>query len=86
MASGVELAVAGVAAGSAVMVLGAAGRARGAGRVAKLVFSQPHGFQEKPFELVISSQTPGAVVRYTTDGSVPTEGSGQVLNLSLIHI
>ena len=53
------------------------------GKVAKLVFSQPHGFQEKPFELVISSQTPGAVVRYTTDGSVPTEGSGQVLNGAL---
>ena len=53
------------------------------GKVAKLAFSQPHGFQEKPFELVISSQTPGAVVRYTTDGSVPTEGSGQVLNGAL---
>ena len=54
-----------------------------AGKVAKLAFSQPHGFHEEPFELVISSQTPEAVVRYTTDGSVPTEGSGQVLNGAL---
>ena len=53
------------------------------GRVAKLAFSQPHGFYEKPFELSITSQTSGAQIRYTTDGSVPTEGSGQVLNGTL---
>jgi hypothetical protein len=54
-----------------------------AGKVAKLVFSQPHGFYEEPFELSITSQTPGAQIRYTTDGSVPAEGSGQVLNGAL---
>ena len=53
------------------------------GRVAKLAFNQPHGFYEEPFELSITSQTPGAQIRYTTDGSVPTEGSGQVLNGTL---
>jgi len=54
-----------------------------AGKVAKLAFNQPHGFYEEPFELSITSQTPGAQIRYTTDGSVPTEGSGQVLNGAL---
>ena len=50
-----------------------------AGRVAKLTFSQPHGFYGEPFKLGITSETPGAVVRYTTDGSMPTADSGQVL-------
>ena len=54
-----------------------------AGKIAKLAFSQSHGFYDEPFELVISSQTPGAVVRYTTDGLVPTESSGQILNGAL---
>ncbi|MDP6795113.1 MAG: CotH kinase family protein [Verrucomicrobiota bacterium] len=54
-----------------------------AGRVAKLAFSESHGFYEQPFELMISSQTPGAVVRYTTDGSVPTAENGLVLDGSL---
>ena len=54
-----------------------------AGKVAKLAFNQPHGFYEEPFELSIISQTPGAQIRYTTDGSVPAEGSGQVLNGAL---
>ena len=54
-----------------------------AGKIAKLAFSQSHGFYDEPFELVISSQTPGAVVRYTTDGSVPTVDSGLVLDGSL---
>jgi len=54
-----------------------------AGRVAKLVFSRPHGFYDEPFELSITSTTPGAVVRYTTDGSVPTADSGQALDGAL---
>jgi len=46
----------------------------------KLTFSQPHGFCEAPFSLVIAA-TDGnalpedAVIRYTVDGSVPTLGS-----------
>ena len=51
-----------------------------AGKVAKLAFSHAHGFYDEPFDLSITSQTPGAAVRYTTDGSVPTADSGQVLN------
>ena len=54
-----------------------------AGKVVKLTFSQPHGFHGEPFELMITSQTPGAVVRYTTDGSVPTIDSGRVLDGAL---
>ena len=54
-----------------------------AGKVAKLAFSQAHGFYGEPFELSITSQTPGATVRYTTDGSVPTENSGELLNDAL---
>ncbi len=51
-----------------------------AGKVAKLAFSHSHGFYEEPFELNISSETPEAVIRYTTDGSVPTADNGQALN------
>lgn len=54
-----------------------------AGKLAKLAFSQAHGFYDEPFALRINSQTPGATVRYTTDGSVPTADSGHELNGAL---
>lgn len=34
-----------------------------------------HGFYDAPFHVAISNVTEGAVVRYTTDGSAPTESS-----------
>jgi hypothetical protein len=37
-------------------------------------FSEPRGFYEDPIAVAIST-TPGAVTRYATDGSTPTEGS-----------
>ncbi len=37
------------------------------------VLSQPHGFYEKSFLLTISTSVPGTSVRYTLDGSEPTE-------------
>ena len=49
------------------------------GTVAKLAFSQSHGFYDEPFDLTISTETPGQL-RYTTDGSVTTIDSGTVLS------
>ena len=34
------------------------------------------GFYDAPFQVAITNVTPGAVVRYTTDGSTPTETNG----------
>lgn len=39
-------------------------------------FSINRGFYEAPFELVISSDTPGAAIRYTLDGSKPSTTNG----------
>ena len=41
-------------------------------------FSVNRGFHDAPFELAITSATPGATIRYTTDGSWPGETSGIV--------
>lgn len=45
-------------------------------RVADTRFSVDRGFYSSPFNLVIASATPDAVIRYTTNGSVPTALSG----------
>jgi hypothetical protein len=39
------------------------------------LFSHPGGFYENEFDLVISTEDPGAKVYYTTDGSDPVPGS-----------
>ncbi len=41
-------------------------------------FSQTRGFFEAPFDLTLFSQTPGAVLRYTTNGTWPTATTGLV--------
>lgn len=41
-------------------------------------FSQTRGFFETPFDLTLSSQTEGAVLRYTTNGTWPTATTGLV--------
>ncbi|MEX0331998.1 MAG: chitobiase/beta-hexosaminidase C-terminal domain-containing protein [Puniceicoccaceae bacterium] len=46
------------------------------GVVADTVFSIDRGFYDLPFDLVITSATEGATIRYTTDGSLPTESNG----------
>jgi len=41
-------------------------------------FSHEHGLYNGPFALTLACDTPGAVIRYTTDGKPPTETSGLV--------
>ncbi len=49
-----------------------------AGLVADTTFSVDRGFYENPIEVEISTLTPGAVIRYTTDESEPTATHGEV--------
>ncbi|QDU89160.1 CotH protein [Pirellulimonas nuda] len=39
-------------------------------------FSVDRGFFDAPFDVAITSQTPGALIRYTTDGSLPSPTTG----------
>ncbi|MGE3310250.1 MAG: CotH kinase family protein [Limisphaerales bacterium] len=48
------------------------------GRVADTDFGVSRGFVEAPFDLTITSATPGAEIRYTLDGSLPTELHGSI--------
>ncbi|HEV8291386.1 MAG TPA: CotH kinase family protein, partial [Tepidisphaeraceae bacterium] len=47
------------------------------GVVAPVHFSTPRGYFAQPLNLALSSPTPGSFIRYTTDGSEPTEITGQ---------
>lgn len=44
----------------------------------ELSFSLEHGFFEKPFDLSLTTELPGALIRYTTDGSAPSATKGTV--------
>ena len=46
------------------------------GLVAPVRYSRERGFYQVPFALGLSTTTPGAAIRYTTDGSEPTETHG----------
>ncbi len=48
------------------------------GRVADTKFSVDRGFYSSSFEVRITTDTPGAVIRYTVDGSEPTETYGRL--------
>jgi len=48
------------------------------GLVADTKFSQDRGFYRAPFDVEITTKTPGAEIRYTVDGSKPTETTGTV--------
>ena len=43
----------------------------------RIEFSRKHGFYEQPFTLELSTIIPNRTIRYTTDGSLPTEINGQ---------
>ncbi len=47
-------------------------------------FSHEHGLYDSPFTLTLSCDTPGATIRYTTDGKPPTETSGQVYTAGIV--
>ncbi len=48
------------------------------GEVADTKFSQDRGFFDIPFSVTITTETTGAIIRFTTDGSTPTTTHGQV--------
>lgn len=50
------------------------------GFVADTKFSVDRGFYSAPFTVDITTNTAGAEIRYTTDGSVPTATSGTIYN------
>lgn len=47
-------------------------------------FSPERGLYEAPFLLTLSSDATGAVIRYTTDGSLPTETGGQIYSSPIL--
>jgi hypothetical protein len=49
-----------------------------AAAVADTKFSPDRGFYSAPFSLVISTETPGATIHYTTNGTMPTATTGIV--------
>ena len=55
------------------------------GIVADTKFDHNRGFYDAPFELVITTATPGAQIRYTTNGVPPTANTGTVYT-GPIHI
>ncbi len=48
------------------------------GYIADTRFSVDRGFYNAPFSLVITTETPDVEIRYTTDGTAPTESHGTV--------
>jgi len=53
--------------------------------VADTKFSHDRGFYDSPFSVTITTETEGATIRYTTDGSTPTDHYGQVYT-NPVHI
>ncbi len=47
-------------------------------QVDDLQFSRQRGFYSEPFDLIITTDTPGARIYYTLDGSRPTQATGRL--------
>lgn len=62
---------------------GAANNAGFDGVVADTTFSVKRGFYDAPFSLAITTLTPGATIRYTTDGTKPTTTTGTIYTTPL---
>jgi hypothetical protein len=54
------------------------------GAVAEVHFTVERGFFNQPFTLLLNTATPGATIRYTTNGTPPTETTGMVYSNSLV--
>lgn len=52
-------------------------------KVADTKFSHDRGFYTAPFNLVITSATPGATIRYTTNGTLPSSTNGLTFTASI---
>ena len=48
------------------------------GKVADTAFSIDRGYFTSPIQLAITTATPGATIRYTTDGSTPSDTNGLI--------
>ncbi|MBN1674577.1 MAG: lamin tail domain-containing protein [Kiritimatiellae bacterium] len=53
-------------------------------RVADTKFSSDRGFYDSPFGVTITTATPGATIRYTTDCNWPSETSGTIGGTSVV--
>ena len=53
--------------------------------VAPVKFDRDHGFYDSAFDVKITTDTPGATIRYTTDGSAPTSTTGFIYSTP-VHI
>jgi len=59
---------------------GASNDGKGLPVVEDLVFNHDRGLYDHPIEVVITTATPQAAIRFTLDGSTPTPGNGSVYN------
>ncbi|MFN2251130.1 MAG: lamin tail domain-containing protein [Anaerolineae bacterium] len=53
-------------------------------RVPPLEFGVTRGFYEAPFDLKLTAAAPDSVIRYTTDGSLPTAGHGSTYSRPIL--